>query len=114
MKNFLVFGTLLISSFIFAQEAESNHEIVGGLVKSTYFHENGKISQEGFYKKGKVHGLWISYDENGIKKSQGTFENGIKTGKWFFWDKNNAKEVDFSENRIAFVKDLDKNVVVKN
>ena len=114
MKNILIIGTLLISSFIFAQEVEPDYEIVGDLVKSTFYHENGKISQEGFYKNGKLHGQWISFDEKGNKNSQGTYNDGIKTGKWFFWEKDTTKEVDYSENKIAFFKITDKQILVRN
>ena len=114
MKNILIIGTLLISSFIFAQDVEPDYEIVGDLVKSTFYHENGKVSQEGFYKNAKVHGEWISYDEKGMKTAQGTYNNGVKTGKWLFWDKDNTKEVEYSNNSVAFVRNVEKNVIVKN
>jgi antitoxin component YwqK of YwqJK toxin-antitoxin module len=114
MKNILIIGTLLISSFIFAQEVEPDYEIVGDLVKSTFYHDNGKVSQEGFYKNEKVHGQWVSYDVKGMKKSQGTYNNGVKIGKWLFWDKDNTKEVEYADNRVAFIKNLEKDVIVKN
>ena len=81
MKKYMIVGALLLSSVIFAQNIKPRHEIVGELIKSTYYFDNGKIAQEGFYKNGKVHGQWIAYDESGDKKSIGTFNNGTKTGK---------------------------------
>lgn len=108
----MMIGALLISGVIFAQNIEPKHEIVGNLVKSTYFHENGKVSQEGFYKDGKVHGKWISYDENGTKKAIGEYNNGIKTGKWFFWNENILSEVDYSESRVASVTNWKQDAIV--
>ena len=104
MKKFMIIGALLFSAVIFAQNVAPKHEIVEGLVKSTYFHENGQVSQTGFYKDGKVHGQWTSYDSNGNKTSIGNFVNGSKTGKWFFWSDKNLSEVDYSNSRIASVK----------
>lgn len=99
----MMIGALLFSGVIFAQNIAPKHEIVGNLVKSTYYHENGNVSQEGCYKDGKVHGKWISYDQAGNKKAIGEYNNGIKTGKWFFWNNNMLSEVDYSESRVASV-----------
>jgi len=112
MKKFMICGALLISSLIFAQKTNPQHAIVGDLVKSTYFFDNGKISQEGFYKNGKVHGQWILYDENGSKKSIGLYDNGKKIGKWFFWNDKNLNEVDYSNSRIASVKNWKQDAIV--
>ena len=112
MKKFIIVGALILSSFIFAQKIKPQHEIVADLIKSAYFFDNGKISQEGFYKNGKVHGQWIAYDENGVKKSIGFYDNGKKTGKWFFWNNNNLNEVDYSDSRITSVKNWKQDAIV--
>ena len=112
MKKYIMIATLLISGVIFAQNIEPKHEVVGDLVKSTYYFDNGKVSQEGFYKDGKVHGKWISYDEAGNKKAIAEYTNGIKTGKWFFWNDNNLSEVDYSDSRIALVKTWKQDAIV--
>jgi len=104
MKKYMLIGLMLVSGVTFAQQADHKYEIVDNTVKATYFHENGKVSQEGFYKDGKVHGKWISYDESGNKKSIGEYQNGQKTGKWFFWTESNLSEVDYSDSRVAEVK----------
>lgn len=113
MKKYMILGAMLISGVIFAQ-VEPKHEVVGNLVKSTYFHSNGKVSQEGFYKNGKVHGQWIAYDEKGTKKAIGEYNEGQKTGKWFFWNQNNLSEVDYSDSRIASIKTWKEDAIVKN
>jgi antitoxin component YwqK of YwqJK toxin-antitoxin module len=112
MKKGMVIGAILLSSILFAQKIKPQHEIIGDVIKSTYFFDSGKVSQEGFYKNGKVDGQWIAYDENGAKKSIGTFENGIKTGKWFFWNNNMLNEVDYSESRITNVKNWKQDAIV--
>ena len=104
MKKYMLLGALVISGVIFAQNIEPKYEIQGNLVKATYFHDNGQIKQEGFYKDGKVHGKWISYSEAGNKVSLGEFNNGEKTGKWFFWNENSLSEVDYNNSRVAEVK----------
>ncbi len=108
----MMIGALLISGVIFAQNIQPKHEIVGNLVKSTYYYENGKVSQEGFYKDGKVHGKWISYDQAGNKKAIGEYNNGIKTGKWFFWNNNILSEVDYSDSRVASVTNWKQDAIV--
>ena len=113
MKKYMILGAMLMSAMIFAQ-VEPKHEVIGTLVKSTYFHSNGKVSQEGFYKNGKVHGKWIAYDENGNKKAIAEYNEGQKTGKWFFWSQNNLSEVDYSDSRVASVKTWKEDAIVKN
>ena len=103
MKKYMIIGAFLISGLIFASHPPK-HEVLGDLVKSTYYFENGAVSQEGFYKNGKVHGQWTSYDESGKKKAMGEYNEGVKTGKWIFWNNNTLSEVDYSENRVASVK----------
>ena len=104
MKKYVILSLLLFSGIIYAQGIEPKYEIEGNLVKATYFYDNGKVKQEGFYKDGKVHGKWTSYSESGNKISLGEFNRGQKTGKWFFWNQNSLSEVDYSNSRIAGVK----------
>lgn len=103
MKKSFLIVVLLVSGIVFAQENDFKHQIQDQLVKSTFFHENGKIQQEGFYKDGKVHGQWVSYDENGKKVAMGQYNEGTKIGKWFFWTGADLTEVEYSESRIAQV-----------
>lgn len=112
MKKYMIVCAFLITSSLFAQNIKPKHEAVGDMVKSTYYYDNGKVSQEGFYKDGKVHGKWIAYDESGNKKSIGEYNNGIKTGKWFFWNENNLSEVDYSNSRVATVQNWKQDAVV--
>lgn len=103
MKKYLIIGTFLFTGLLFANHPPK-HEVLGDLVKSTYFHENGTVSQEGYYKNGKVHGKWTSYDASGKKKAMGEYNEGVKSGKWIFWNDITLSEVDYSESRVASVK----------
>lgn len=111
MKKYMILGALLFTGITFAQE-QAKHEVVGDIVKSTYYHENGKVSQEGFYKNGKVHGQWVSFDQNGKKTAIANYNEGTKTGKWIFWTDKNLSEVDYSDSRVAAVKTWKEEVVV--
>nr|WP_309760452.1 membrane-binding protein [Flavobacterium sp.] len=104
MKQYIFLIAILFTGTIFAQENNPKLEAVGQLVKTTYYFENGKVQQEGFFENGKLDGTWISYDENGNKSSVATYDNGVKTGKWLFWNGKNLNEVDYSNNNIASVK----------
>ena len=111
MKKYMILGALLFSSLIFANHPPK-HEVVGDLVKSTYYNDNGTVSQEGFYKNGKVHGEWIAYNESGKRLSIGNYNEGVKIGKWFFWNENTLSEVDYSNSRVAVVKNWKEEAVV--
>ena len=104
MKKFVMMAALLVSCLTFAQNKTPELEEVNGMVKATYYHENGKVQQEGFFKDGKLEGKWISYDINGNKKAIAEYTNGEKTGKWFFWNENSLAEVDYTNSAIANVK----------
>jgi antitoxin component YwqK of YwqJK toxin-antitoxin module len=111
MKKYMILGALLFTGITFAQ-AEPKHEVVGDIVKSTYYHENGKVSQEGFYKNGKVHGQWVSFDQNGKKTAIANYNEGTKTGKWIFWTDKNLSEVDYADSRVATVKTWKEEAIV--
>ncbi|MCV9928036.1 membrane-binding protein [Flavobacterium sp. LS1R49] len=104
MKKCVILVAILFSGILVAQEAKPVLEAVGQKVKATYYYENGKVQQEGFFKDGKLDGVWVAFDENGNKKSTGLYANGEKTGKWFFWNGTNLSEVDYSDSRVASVK----------
>lgn len=111
MKKYMIVAAFLCTSVIFAH-VPPKHEAVGDLVKSTYYFDNGAVSQEGFYKNGKVHGEWTSYNEKGAKTALANYNEGAKTGKWFFWNDNEVSEVDYADSRVAAVKTSKEEVVV--
>lgn len=114
MKKLFIAVMLVVSGVIFAQENNVKHEIVNKMVKSTYYYDNGQIQQEGFYKNGKVHGEWISYNMDGEKVAIGKYENGKKVGKWFFWSGADLMEVDYTDTRVAQVKKWSSEAIVLN
>ncbi len=111
MKKYIVISFTLLSSIFYAQGLKPELEEVGKLVKATYFHKNGKVLQEGTFENGKLQGEWITYDEKGNKTAIGQYENGQKTGKWFFWNKESLSEVDYSNNKIAAVKNSKRDAI---
>ncbi len=114
MKNIIIAAVLMISGVFFAQEIKPKFEVVDNMVKATYYHDNGQVSQEGLYLDGKLHGKWVSYTEAGAKQTMGEYENGAKVGKWFFWNENSLSEVDFSKSKMESVKKWSNEVLVKN
>ncbi|WP_298474664.1 nicotinic acid mononucleotide adenyltransferase [uncultured Maribacter sp.] len=106
MRNTIItLALLLISVTAFAQnkrDVKLNKET--NLIEATYYHENGKVSQEGtFNLKGKLHGEWTSYNEKGEIISIGSYINGAKTGKWKFLNGDVLKEVAYTNNAIESV-----------
>jgi hypothetical protein len=105
MKKNIFIALVFIGTAAYAQTSiQPKFEVEANVISATYFHDNGAIQQQGtFNKKGKLDGLWISYNDNGVKLSQGNYDKGIKTGKWFFWTENSLKEVDYNDSRITNV-----------
>lgn len=104
MKKIMMIAVLVVSSVTFAQEKAPKFVEEDGIVKATFYHDNGQIQQEGYYSDGKLDGKWISYDENGSKTAVGIYSNGIKVGNWYFWTKEGLSEVDYSKDAIVSVK----------
>ena len=118
MKKSVILAAILFSGIVVAQEGKPELEAAGNKVKATYYYDNGKVQQEGFFKDGKLDGVWVSYDENGNKTAIAEYKNGKKVGKWFFWTDESEKgfatlsEVDYSNNKIASVKNWKKEAIV--
>lgn len=104
MKKYIIIGAMLVSGMISAKAIEPKLEAFGELVKVTYYYDNGKVQQTGFFKDGKLEGQWVAYDASGNKKSVGEYSNGIKTGKWVFWNDVTLSEVTYANNAVASVK----------
>ncbi|MFN4026276.1 MULTISPECIES: toxin-antitoxin system YwqK family antitoxin [Flavobacterium] len=112
MKKILILGAFLLVGVGFAQTTKPVLEQEGNLVKATYYYDNGKVQQQGYFKDGKLTGQWIAFDEQGNKKSIGEYVNGTKSGKWFFWNDNTLSEVDYSDSRVAAVKSWTQQAIV--
>ncbi|PAM92304.1 membrane-binding protein [Flavobacterium sp. IR1] len=111
MKKCVILVAMMFSGILVAQEVKPELEAVGDKVKATYYHENGKIQQQGFFKDGKLDGVWTSYDEKGNKVAVGEYTNGLKTGKWIFANEKNLSEVEYDNSKISSVKNLQKNAL---
>ncbi len=104
MKNLIFTLVFLFSAVVFAQKStEPVFEEQGNLIKATFYHDNGEIAQQGFYKNQKPHGEWKAFDITGKKIAVATYKNGVKTGKWFFWNADKLSEVDYKNNEIVTV-----------
>ncbi|QYJ69260.1 toxin-antitoxin system YwqK family antitoxin [Flavobacterium litorale] len=114
MRKMIIAALMLSAGVLSAQEIEPKYEITNKMVKATYYHDNGAIKQQGFYKDGKLHGKWVAYNEDGTKQALGEYENGTKTGKWFFWNDTLLSEVDYNDSRIADIKKWSREAVVVN
>ncbi len=105
MKKILVLLVMISVGFTYAQEERTlklNKE--KDLIEVTYYHDNGEVSQTGYYTvDGKLHGEWLSFCQEGNKMVSAKYDNGKKVGKWFYWSGNTLKEVDYSNNAIANV-----------
>jgi antitoxin component YwqK of YwqJK toxin-antitoxin module len=107
MKNILIIAIALFSTVSFAQKERTlkvNNDT--NLIEVTYYHDNGIVSQTGAYTQdGKLQGEWLSFDAEGNKTVLANYENGKKVGKWFYWTKETVKEVDYTKNVIASLKE---------
>lgn len=105
MKKLFIVVVMLSISFTYAQKERTlKHNKEKGLIEVTYYHDNGKISQTGYYTEdGKLHGEWLSFCEEGNKLVSAKYDKGEKIGKWFYWNGDTLKEVDYSNNAIAKV-----------
>ncbi|SHG91225.1 toxin-antitoxin system YwqK family antitoxin [Winogradskyella jejuensis] len=117
MKRIVIVLLMFCVGFTYAQEDRTlkfNKE--KELIEVVYYHDNGQISQTGFYtKEGKLHGDWYSYCQEGNKITSAKYDNGQKVGKWFYWSGDVLKEVDYSKNRIAKVSEwTNKTTVASN
>lgn len=111
MKNILFLVAFLCGVSSFAQqERELTLNKENNLIEVVYYHDNGVVSQTGFYTlDGKLQGNWLSYNTEGKKTASAVYDNGEKVGKWFFWSVDTLKEVDYENNAIVMVNDWTSN-----
>lgn len=106
-KSILFYFAFLITVVSFAQQKRDlklNKDT--NLIEVVYYHDNGVVSQTGTYAAdGKLHGEWLSFNTEGKKVISANYDNGKKVGKWFYWNNKTVKEVDYSANVIAGLKE---------
>ncbi len=113
MKRIVVLLVMMMFGTVIGQNIEPKLEVVGQLVKATYYYENGAIAQEGFFKNGKLEGNWTSYEVNGNVKDVAHYADGKKTGKWSFNNQGlNTTTVDYLDNQIVAVNNIKSNIIV--
>lgn len=101
MKNLMFLFLFVFGTSVYAQNDKVQLEKSGDLYEVTYFHDNGIVSQHGFFNlDGKLQGTWESFDVEGKKVSEGNYNNGKKAGKWLFWTSNSLTEVDYKDFKI--------------
>ena len=105
MKKLVILLMMFCVGFTYAQKERTlkfNKE--KNLIEVVYYHDNGEISQTGYYTKdGKLHGEWYSYCQEGKKMVSAKYENGKKVGKWIYWIGDEVKEVDYSKNEVTIL-----------
>ncbi|MDR2938340.1 MAG: toxin-antitoxin system YwqK family antitoxin [Prevotellaceae bacterium] len=73
-------------------------QIGNGLPEGAYvvYFEDRKPKEVRSYKKGKLHGLWRTYDASGVLISEAEYSNGEKNGTWRIWDKAGKQRYEMS------------------
>jgi antitoxin component YwqK of YwqJK toxin-antitoxin module len=68
-----------------------------------YYANTEKIKDEMCFKKGLLHGKWISYYKNGSVKCTGYYEHGNLDGKWKGYDENGKMiyEVEYTNDTLT-------------
>ena len=114
MKKIFILGALLISGLTFAQTGKPFLEQEGNLVKATYYYENGKVQQQGYFKDGKITGQWVAFDENGNKKLDKNFVGMPLEG---YGVSNNIRHMmsapEFKESSFQVNGEVDKNIKIR-
>ncbi|WP_408045453.1 toxin-antitoxin system YwqK family antitoxin [Tenacibaculum litopenaei] len=102
MKKLVVAACFLAVTAMSAQVAPK-YEKAGDLVKVTYYHKDGSVKEQGYFKNKKLEGTWMTFDQEGNKTAIAHYEAGKKVGKWFLWHKDGLREVDFKNHTVASV-----------
>lgn len=103
MKTLAILTAFILSVGLNAQDIEPKFEKEGNTIKATYFHDNGKVAQIGYFVQGKLHGKWKMYNKEGEKIAMGRYTDGKRTGKWLFWQGDVLKQVNYTDSKIAEV-----------
>jgi len=85
MKTVALILALMINLSVIAQ-APSYTKVNGSTVKVTWYHENGKVKETGYFTDGKKEGTWVQYNEEGMKVSEANFKSDVKEGNWSVWN----------------------------
>jgi antitoxin component YwqK of YwqJK toxin-antitoxin module len=103
MKKIVLAACFMIASIVQAQNVKPTYEEVGDLVKATYYHEDGTVFRQGFFKDQKLSGKWTEFDRKGNKVTVGYYQKGKKVGTWFHWRGDMLRQVNYENNSITSV-----------
>lgn len=106
MKKLTIIFALMILfiNYSIAQNVKPIFEKQNGLTKATYFFDDGKIKETGYFNNDKLQGKWISYNEKGEIIVIANYKNGKKIGKWFVVSNDTIKELNYKNNKLTKVK----------
>mgnify|MGYP001617586528 CR=1 FL=1 len=70
---------------------ERYHGVVVGIDTTrkgsySFYFENGRLMQEGFYTDNRPDSIWITYFPSGARKSLFNYSRGLKSGGYIFWN----------------------------
>lgn len=103
MKTLVFACMLCIAAIGYSQDNKPTFKVENGLVKATYYYEDGSILMQGFFKNKKLEGKWTMFDVKGNKIQTGYYKDGKKVNTWFVWDKKSLKEISYDNNAIVNV-----------
>jgi antitoxin component YwqK of YwqJK toxin-antitoxin module len=103
MKKVILIALFSISLVGYSQNNQTTYTTQGDLVKATYFHEDGSVSVEGYFKDKKLTGEWVRFDKKGNIIQRAHYKVGKKVGTWFVWDTAGLKEINYDDNAIVSV-----------
>ena len=103
MKNIITILTICLATIAYSQQKEPTYTAEGDLVKATYYHENGSISTQGYFKDKKLTGKWVRYNKEGNKIQMAFYKDGKKVGRWFVWANESLKEIHYDNNALVSV-----------
>lgn len=103
MKNLATLIILCIATIGYSQTKKPIFSAEGDLVKATYYHEDGTVSTQGYFKNKKLTGKWVRYDKEGNKIQMAFYNEGKKVGRWFVWTGTSLKEINYDNNAVVDV-----------
>src|SRR5690554_2833102 len=104
-KWVLIIAAGIFFTAAYGQEQQERELVLEGqLISAILYHDNGEISQKGFYNlDGKPHGKWTAYNVLGDLTSVAEYNEGQKTGIWYIYNEDFLKEITYSDNKIVQV-----------
>jgi antitoxin component YwqK of YwqJK toxin-antitoxin module len=74
---------IILFSFIFSENLNAQNTNPNGY--NVFYHSNGKVASEGFFKNGLPDGVWKTYNDNGVLIAIGKKNLGLNDSIWIFY-----------------------------